>query len=126
MGLVCGDQNFDQVVDVSDAIIDLQMLVGLVQPTDLQTLLSDVEGDGDLNVLGVVFLLQHLVGEVKIDGCGRSTPRPSPNGASTTRRSSVSLVEPPPSWSRRSTLAGISAVPGPQNRFSLRNPRRTL
>jgi|GEM_PF-5219851 hypothetical protein len=70
VGLVCGDQNFDQVVDIRDAIIDIQIIVGLVDATPLQQVLSDVVRDGQIDVLDVILMLQHIVGEAQIDGCG--------------------------------------------------------
>ena len=63
VGLVCGDQNFDQVVDIRDAIIDIQIIVGLVDATPLQQVLSDVVRDGQIDVLVVILMLQHIVGE---------------------------------------------------------------
>ncbi len=77
VGLVCGDQDGDGRVTILDAIIDMQFIVGLIQPTPLQTELSDVVRDGDLNVLDVLLLLQYMVGAAQINGCG-PLPNPSP------------------------------------------------
>ena len=67
---VCGDQNADGVVDVSDVIIDLRIVVGLVVPTDEQEKLSDVVRDGQINIFDVIQSLRHLVGLTEITECG--------------------------------------------------------
>ncbi len=67
---VCGDQNDDGVVNVFDAIIDLQIIVGKIVPTPAQLILSDVVRDGEINVFDVVLTLQHIVGLAEITGCG--------------------------------------------------------
>jgi len=67
---VCGDQNEDGNVDVFDAIIDLQIIVGLLEPTEEQQLLSDVVRDGQINVFDVILTLQHIVELTEITECG--------------------------------------------------------
>ncbi len=63
---VRGDQNNDGNVDVFDAIIDLQIMVGLIEPTPEQLILSDVVRDGEINVFDVILTLQHIVGQTDI------------------------------------------------------------
>lgn len=67
---VCGDQNDDKRVDVSDAIIDLRIMVGLVDATPEQRFLSDVNHDIHINVFDAILTLQHIVGLREIIECG--------------------------------------------------------
>ncbi len=67
---VCGDQNDDGNVDIFDAIIDLQIIVGLIVPTPEQLILSDVVRDGQIDIFDVILTLQHLVGLTEITECG--------------------------------------------------------
>lgn len=67
---VCGDMNGDESVNVFDAILDLQIIVGLVQPTSAHMLLGDVVRDGQINVFDVILTLQHIVGLTVITSCG--------------------------------------------------------
>ena len=67
---LCGDQNGDGFVNVFDAIIELQIIVGLTTPTELQLILGDVVGDGAINVFDVILTLQHIVGSTQIAECG--------------------------------------------------------
>jgi uncharacterized repeat protein (TIGR01451 family) len=66
----CGDLNGDGVVNVFDAIIGLQIIVGLVEPTAAQLKLSDVVRDGNVDVFDAILTLQHIVGLTQISGCG--------------------------------------------------------
>ena len=67
---VCGDQNDDGNVDIFDVIIDLQIIVGLVVPTEEQQKLSDVVRDGQIDIFDVILTLQHIVGLTEITECG--------------------------------------------------------
>ena len=71
---VCGDQNDDGLVNVFDAIIDLQIIVGKIDPTPIQMILSDVVPDGEINVFDVILTLQHIVGLNQITTCGIGAP----------------------------------------------------
>ena len=66
----CGDQNYDRVIDVQDAIIDMQITVGLLISTEEHLILSDVARDGVINVFDVIMTLQHIVGLEEITGGG--------------------------------------------------------
>ena len=57
----CGDQDGDGRVTVIDAIIDLQFLTGLADPTHEQERKGDANGDGNFNILDVVAILQAIV-----------------------------------------------------------------
>ena len=70
VGGTCGDLNGDEVVNVFDAIIDLQIIVGLINPTATQLKLGDVVRDGTINVFDAILLLQHIVGLTQITECG--------------------------------------------------------
>ena len=68
---VCGDQNDDGLVNVVDAIIDLQIAVGLIEPSEAQLRLSDLNRDGSITVVDAIIGLQHIVGLVPgLDQCG--------------------------------------------------------
>ena len=71
---ICGDLNGDGDVNVFDAIIDLQIIVGLIEPTPDQLVLSDLNRDGTTNVFDAILLLQDIVGLTEITGCGPSAP----------------------------------------------------
>ena len=58
----CGDQNDDGIVDILDVVIDMQITVGAVQPTDIQLILGDLNRDDTVNVLDAIMSLQHIVG----------------------------------------------------------------
>ena len=57
-----GDLNHDGLINVFDAIILLQIDVGLVQPTPTRIVLGDLDLDGSINVFDVIIELQFSVG----------------------------------------------------------------
>jgi hypothetical protein len=67
---ICGDQNNDGQVDISDAIIELQIIFGAIGPTLAQFILGDVVRDGEINGLDVILTLQHAAGVTQITECG--------------------------------------------------------
>ena len=67
---ICGDPNGDEVVNVFDAILELQFIVGKEAPSEQQLILGDVARDGAINVLDVILTLQHIVGKSEITECG--------------------------------------------------------
>ena len=67
---VCGDMNGDESVNVFDAIIDLQIIVGLLSPSSAQLISGDVVRDGQINVFDAILTLQHIVGLTVITSCG--------------------------------------------------------
>lgn len=69
---VCGDQNDDGAVDLLDLIIGLQILVGLIDPTETQLRLGDLTRDGEIGVDDSIMALRHLVGAIVLSGCGFS------------------------------------------------------
>ena len=71
---VCGDLNDDQVINVFDAITLLQVIVGLIEPTETQLKLGDVVRDGTINVFDAILVLQHIVGLTEITDCGPPAP----------------------------------------------------
>ena len=66
----CGDLNGDGVINVFDAIISLQIIVGLITPTEDQLKAGDVVRDGTINVFDAILVLQHIVGLTVITECG--------------------------------------------------------
>ena len=67
---MCGDLNDDGLVNVFDAIITLQIIVGLIEPTESQLKLGDVEPDGAMTVFDSIRLLHHIVELAEITECG--------------------------------------------------------
>ena len=68
---MCGDQNDDGVVDILDVIIDLQITVKSLDPTEKQRFLSDLNRDDAVDVVDVILGLQHVVGLIPaLDECG--------------------------------------------------------
>ena len=67
----CGDLNSDGAVNVSDAIITLQIAVGLVELTPALQIVGDLNHGGAINVSDAIMILQHIVGSAEITGCGR-------------------------------------------------------
>lgn len=63
---VCGDQNDDGEVNIRDAIIDIQIALGLIEATPEQSFLSDVVRDGEVNIFDAILILQHVVGLAQI------------------------------------------------------------
>ena len=70
VGGVCGDLNGDDAVNVFDAIILLQIAVGLITPTPDQLVLGDVNQTETINVFDGIIILQHIVGLLTITDCG--------------------------------------------------------
>ena len=66
---VCGDLNGDADVNIFDAIITMQIIVGL-EPTATQLKLGDVVRSGTINVFDAILVLQHIVGLTVITECG--------------------------------------------------------
>ncbi len=66
----CGDLDGDGIVDVSDAIIILQIVVGLVNPSSTQQTLGDLNRDGIIDVADAIIDLQIIVGLTEITECG--------------------------------------------------------
>ena len=68
---LCGDPSADGAINVFDAIVTLQIVVGLIEPTLLQRIVADLNQDGTINVFDAIMLLQHIVGLVPtLGGCG--------------------------------------------------------
>ena len=68
--MIRGDQNLDGSVNVFDAFIDLEIIVGLVEPTDAQMILGDIVRDGTVDASDAILLLQQIVGRTGIVDCG--------------------------------------------------------
>ena len=61
-GFESGDVNGDGKIDVSDAIMVLRNIVGLVELTPAQELATDVNGDGKIDVSDAIMILRYIVG----------------------------------------------------------------
>ena len=68
---LCGDPSTDGAVNVFDAIVTLQIIVGLIEPTRLQRIVADLDQDETISVFDAIMLLQHIVGLVPtLSACG--------------------------------------------------------
>jgi hypothetical protein len=62
LGVLYGDLNADEKVNVQDATASLRLAVGLITPTDVQKVAGDVNGDGKLNAQDTTLILRKAVG----------------------------------------------------------------
>ena len=67
---ICSDQNDDGLVNMLDAIIDLQIITGWLQPSPSQSILSDLDRDGQITVMDAIMLLQITVGKIMVTESG--------------------------------------------------------
>jgi len=50
-----GDLNNDQILDISDVIVAVQILIGTIEPTEEQQCSFDLNGDSSNNICDIVF-----------------------------------------------------------------------
>jgi len=60
--LLCGDVNFDGLIDVVDTVLTKQYIVGLIPFDSVQLVYADVNHDGLVNALDIVTFKRHLLG----------------------------------------------------------------
>lgn len=80
----CGDVNRDGSIDVSDAILLLQSIVGITDLDEEQRALADVYRDGAVDVNDVITILRHvvqIVEELPVDPPPPPPPGPDPEPA---------------------------------------------
>tara|TARA_B100000809_G_scaffold104091_1_gene102655 strand:- start:418 stop:1176 length:759 start_codon:yes stop_codon:yes gene_type:complete len=61
--VLLGDLNEDGVINVLDVVLEVNIILGTITPTDLQLQAGDLNGDGELNVLDVVLIVNLILGE---------------------------------------------------------------
>jgi len=67
----CGDPSGDGQITIVDAVIMLQIVVGLYQPTSIQAVLANLDGTGGVEVTDVITALQYIVGVIPTpETCG--------------------------------------------------------
>jgi hypothetical protein len=60
--VTCGDVNLDGSVNIIDTVGILQIVVGRVQPSSVQAVLSNLDGNESVDVPDAIISLRHLVG----------------------------------------------------------------
>jgi len=60
-GLLYGDLNEDEDLDVLDVLVMVNIIMGVLEPTNQQELLADVNGDGIIDVIDVIVLVETIV-----------------------------------------------------------------
>ena len=61
-----GDLDFDNAISSSDALIDLQITVGIIDPSEEMQMLGDVDGDGKISSNDALLILQRTVGIIDL------------------------------------------------------------
>ena len=56
-----GDLNFDGVLNVADVLLIVDMILGEVTPTGLQSYVADLNGDGIVNILDILALVNIII-----------------------------------------------------------------
>jgi len=59
--MLMGDLNEDGVINVLDIVIEVNIILGIVIPTDSQLQAGDLNGDGGINVLDVVLIVNLIL-----------------------------------------------------------------
>jgi len=56
-----GDINFDESIDILDVVLMVNIILGVLDPEDLQSLVSDINEDGIINVLDIVLIVNIIL-----------------------------------------------------------------
>ncbi|NQU99036.1 S8 family serine peptidase [Candidatus Woesearchaeota archaeon] len=60
IGYELGDLNFDHQLTVEDVLVMVDIILGIIDPTDEQLSLADLNYDGSINILDVVMLVDRI------------------------------------------------------------------
>ena len=58
-----GDLDGDGIVNILDIIVEVNIILGAIDPTPQQEIAGDLNGDGSINILDVIALVNIIVGE---------------------------------------------------------------
>mgnify|MGYP001239838378 CR=1 FL=1 len=58
---ILGDINFDGFIDVLDVVLIVNIVLGIIEPTDIQENASDINNDGEINILDVVQIVNIIL-----------------------------------------------------------------
>jgi hypothetical protein len=58
-----GDLNEDGQINVLEVVLEVNIILGAITPTDLQLQVGDLNSDGGLNVLDVVLIVKLILSE---------------------------------------------------------------
>ena len=61
-GLIYGDLNEDEIVDISDIVLLRKYLLGDIQLSDLQIRAADVNSDGDVDASDLLLVMRYIAG----------------------------------------------------------------
>ena len=56
-----GDVNIDSIVDVLDIVITIEIILDLIEPSDIQLLLADLNYDSSIDVLDVIMIIDIIL-----------------------------------------------------------------
>ena len=59
--ILLGDINFDESIDVLDIVLIVNIILGVLEPSDLQFNASDINFDGVINILDVVQIVNFIL-----------------------------------------------------------------
>lgn len=57
-----GDVNGDGIIDILDAVVAINIMLGTIEPTPDQVWLADMNGDGGVDILDVVEIIEEILG----------------------------------------------------------------
>jgi len=57
-----GDLNDDTLLDILDVVLAINIIMGFVEPTDVQLITGDMNNDGTINVLDILVMVNLIIG----------------------------------------------------------------
>jgi len=60
-GIILGDVNFDNLINVQDIILVVGIVLDNIQPNDFQVYAANVNGDTEIDILDIVYLVNIIL-----------------------------------------------------------------
>ena len=60
-GIIIGDVNFDNLINVQDIILVVEIVLDNIQPNDFQVYAANVNGDTEIDILDIVYLVNIIL-----------------------------------------------------------------